>query len=446
MKPKESVRKEAEGLLRIVLFSKDLQLKDTKLSLAQSREKLALALREGRRRGVVPVFVSTMWFIFSLAISIQSAFNLVGSNAQAHDLALGLLMAWMPPLILCSIVDRNPVAAEDIRRRLNKLVDHVCESLEDEDIRTAFIRTFENRPEARKMEEWVEAISRQSPYIKRDFFQQFAGQGRVRWHYGAAHAILCDIENAYIAEHGRNWLANEEEARTNLVLAPVGEGFVWFDFRELWQIGSGVVIVSSACLGAFILSYFTPTVGLGCRSGGYMIFAVTSLTLLICEMLVWWLTKPVSDNQRSRTWTRLHSNATFSHLEDGVQDRLRRANSFFSRMLIGLEKLLMSGALATAKHVLPAKNKAERLVSFKKRLNDQQIAWEDYGIREWTEIFFFRPLELINTVWLIYIVLAQTVGAFVNCNCQTSRWSSSGGYMDLAQWDFTQVSDPLVFD
>lgn len=49
-----SSSKEAEGLLRIVLFSKDLKLTDTKKSLREMRRILARELREMRRRGAVP--------------------------------------------------------------------------------------------------------------------------------------------------------------------------------------------------------------------------------------------------------------------------------------------------------------------------------------------------------------------------------------------------------
>lgn len=46
--------KEAEGLLRIVLFSKDLELTDTSQSLRRTRRILAREVREMRRRGAVP--------------------------------------------------------------------------------------------------------------------------------------------------------------------------------------------------------------------------------------------------------------------------------------------------------------------------------------------------------------------------------------------------------
>ena len=66
---------EAEKLLRIALFSDSLQLEaveDETRNLVQRRRKLAKLIREDRRRGVVPVFISLMWFLFSLAISLQS--------------------------------------------------------------------------------------------------------------------------------------------------------------------------------------------------------------------------------------------------------------------------------------------------------------------------------------------------------------------------------------
>ena len=36
------------------------------------------------------------------------AFNQLGGNAIAHDLALGLLLTWLPILMLMTIIDRNP--------------------------------------------------------------------------------------------------------------------------------------------------------------------------------------------------------------------------------------------------------------------------------------------------------------------------------------------------
>jgi hypothetical protein len=55
LRPSEAMReKEAEGMLRIALFSRDLKLTDTDKSLRHKRRMLAHELREMRRRGAVP--------------------------------------------------------------------------------------------------------------------------------------------------------------------------------------------------------------------------------------------------------------------------------------------------------------------------------------------------------------------------------------------------------
>ena len=89
----------AEKLLRIALFSDELPM-TTKSSLKDRRKKLAGTIRAFRKKGVIPVFVSTLWFLVALAISIQTAFGNEKSNQQAHDLALGLLLAFVPIFIL----------------------------------------------------------------------------------------------------------------------------------------------------------------------------------------------------------------------------------------------------------------------------------------------------------------------------------------------------------
>ncbi|KAF4534903.1 Glutamine-dependent nad(+) synthetase protein [Lasiodiplodia theobromae] len=434
MRRSEALNKEAEGLLRIVLFSKDIQLrgKDGKEKrLNEVRQNLARRFRAARRRGVVPVFVSTGWFLFSIGISIQASFGQLGQNATAHDLALGLLLAWLPVLILCSIVDRNPVAAEDIRRKLNKLVDTVCRSLQDDEIREEFIDTFEGQPESerKRMEAWVRQISRQSEYMQ-DFFVYFAGQGRVRWHYGAAHPILSDIEKSYVTAHGRGWLANEAEARTHLVLGTVDEGLLWFDFRELWQICSAVLIVGGTCFGAFILSYYTPTVGLGCRSGGYVIFCIISFSQLVFELLVWWFASPVRPEQPHwvrRSITHVQQKHMVIKMEERAHDMLQR----FARA----GKNLLSRSFSRLLDVLPFPPRFKANV--KSSLKHQAQTRRDWTFQQWTEHCFFRPMEILNSTWLLYIVLAQTFGSYRTCDCMTSTWGSSGGYMDFLQSDLT---------
>jgi|SRR5690242_1218403 len=140
---------------------------------------------------------------------------------------MGLFVSWLPILILCSILDRNPVASDDIQRKLNKLVDSVCDSLLDSNTRAEYIASFADLPQAQHMSYWVEKIAVKAEYIKGDYFHGFAGQARTRFHYGAAYAILIDIERAYIAQRGRNWLGEAREARAALVLGQVDQGCTW---------------------------------------------------------------------------------------------------------------------------------------------------------------------------------------------------------------------------
>jgi len=463
MKDHVRQRKEAEGLLRIALFSKDLRLlklghtpeglvprasMDTPVMLGpgwspgftvngqatpepprpdsdmeaveqlnQLRQDLAYELRAKRRRGVVPVFVSTLWFVFSLGLSIQAAFGFLGQNAQAHDLALGLLLAWLPVLILSSIVDRNPVAADDIRTKLNDLVDRVRQSLMDDTVKRNYLETITNRGQQTEMNEWVEKISKACPKLE-NFFIKFAGQGRKRFHYGAAHPILTDIERAYIAEKGRDWLHHEAEARTKLVLGDVSGGLDWLDPRELWQVLSAVVIVGGTILGAFVLSYFTPTVGLGCRSGGYTVFGVVAFGLLLVEMLCWWIfdaSKPKLAEFNRRMTARP---STLKFMLWYAQKR-NDFDTWSSKIVLRCRSWVQTHLSM----VIPKRfaNAADQ------KLKAVWMTWQEKSAPQRVDRLFFRPLECFNFIWLCYITLAQTTGAYNNCKCKTSIWAGGGG-------------------
>lgn len=287
-----------ERLIRIVLFSNDIKLPGRKQSLAQLRRETAASLREGRRRGIVPVYISLLWFISSLAITIINAFAKLGQNTQAHDLAMGLLLSWVPVLILTSIVDRNPVTADDTQRRLNVLVDTVREALRDVQNQQAVILHGGGWSEEYGWLQTIQDDATFSPY-----FRKFAGQGRERMQVGVASPILSALEYSYVGQTGRDWLRNEHEARRSLAYGYADhKGIFSFDLRRFWQILSGILIVHGVVAGPFILSYLTPTVGLGCRSGGYLLFILITGFLLILELLFWWTTSRKSRARRLAHW------------------------------------------------------------------------------------------------------------------------------------------------
>ncbi|PNS17833.1 hypothetical protein CAC42_10 [Sphaceloma murrayae] len=511
----------AEGLLRIILFSKDLPLKSTcdchqrhavPKSLVAERRKIAHNLRVRRRRGIVPVFVSTMWFLFALALSIQSAFGQLGENAVAHDLALGLVLGWLPVLVLCSIVDRNPTDPDGNRADLNDLIRSSAVALLDDDIFWNYQRQLRKdfdlgapSPDTyrgRNVSEGLREMRRLCLVLCRDdvdFFSGFAGQGRVRWHYGAAHPILSDIEDIYIAHMGRDWLRRENEARVNLVVGHVGieKGLIWYDPREFWQISSAFLIVGGTCFGAFIISYNTPTVGLGCRSGGYMIFMVMSTILLTIELLAWWV-EWAKVPSRLKSWVSMagtcirgrHQESTsttakYHHGDDWSQTGRETHPAYLKPSVTTNERLLSynssagasgtsspyavdrpADAPAVGQALLRSDNFAvasapvqgdigwTESISFTDRLDCADILASDPDTYQIYEPLSFRKKleyllivgEFLNTCWLIYIVVSQTFGIYKRCECLTSSWELGvKGYFDFTQNDITDTPGLLAY-
>jgi hypothetical protein len=84
--------------------------------LCQRRAELADDLRATRKRSVVPILLSVLWFCAAMAISFSRAFRIVDSSA--FDLSLSLLMSWLQGLVACGVVDRYPTSSLHIRRAL----------------------------------------------------------------------------------------------------------------------------------------------------------------------------------------------------------------------------------------------------------------------------------------------------------------------------------------
>lgn len=241
----------AERLLRLALFSGMLSIDGSNQeSLVKRRTEVAQAFREGRKKGVVPVFVSFLWFVFALALSVQLAFDDIGGNATAHNLAVGLLVGWLPILILASTVDRSLVSSDSIQNKLNLLVNDVRLALLNPEVLETYMSMTHTTLEDFA---WISCLNREE--FRQDFFTKFAGQGRTHWHYGVAHPLLAGIEAKFMAEYGRDWLRHEHAARMAIVVGSRNvNGLKMFDARMVWQITSALIIVGGSVGGAFILS------------------------------------------------------------------------------------------------------------------------------------------------------------------------------------------------
>ncbi len=74
--------------------------------------QLAFQLRMLRRRGVIPMLANLATFLVAFIFSVVLAFAELGDETTPFSLAFGLLMTWLPLLVVFTIVDRNPVSSE----------------------------------------------------------------------------------------------------------------------------------------------------------------------------------------------------------------------------------------------------------------------------------------------------------------------------------------------
>lgn len=340
-----------------------------------------------------------MWFVFALALSVQFAFWDIGDNATAHNLAIGYLTGWLPILVLACTVDRNIASADSIGAKFNCLVDDVRQALLDTNNREVYMRNTNTGPEDFA---WIGPLYDESIFDGA-FFTEFAGQGRTHWHYGVAHPILAGIEAKFMAEYGRDWLREGYAARLAIVVGSRNlNGLKMFDPRMIWQITSSLFIVCGSVGGAFILSCkifltdighrlmgnvdFTPTQGLGCRSGGYFVYIIMAVGLLMIEMFVWWLT-----HESTHT-----SNDPVARAVTGLERRLTRSNSFSRRILAKRWYHIVASSCTTL------------------------------TFRDVMKNLLIRPCEIFNTGWLAYTILAQVFGAYQTCDCMASLWGPDG--------------------
>jgi hypothetical protein len=76
---------------------------------------LAFSLRMLRRRGVIPTLASLATFLLAFIFSVVLAFgDISGDSIAVFSLNLGLLVSWLPVLVIFSVVDRNPVSSERV--------------------------------------------------------------------------------------------------------------------------------------------------------------------------------------------------------------------------------------------------------------------------------------------------------------------------------------------
>ena len=100
--------------------------------------------------------------------------------------------------------------------KLNRLLASVRSALLDDGLRMAYAERIYAPSE---FFDWINFLNDERFDV---FFTDFAGQGRVRWHYGLSHSLLCSFEDSFMSEHGRGWLPenNANQAKTFVCTCP----------------------------------------------------------------------------------------------------------------------------------------------------------------------------------------------------------------------------------
>lgn len=212
---------------------------------------LAYQLRLQRRRGVWPLAINVIWFLVAFVISVVSAFADLGDNSTAHSLALGLLLSWLPILVVMSSVDRNPVAAT----RCQVLIERWLYNVHNILVTPGHIDAYMWRP------------GEVTPHI----IGEFVGQGRRLRYCGVTRTMLLfeklqqPAENLYFVQGKPD---NVDMFRREIVKRSKSWWVIWLISQVIVTLNVGM---------AFMVSFQTPTVGLGCRSLLYLIFYLFSI-------------------------------------------------------------------------------------------------------------------------------------------------------------------------
>ena len=139
-----------------------------------------------------------------------------------------------------------------------------------------------------------------------------------------------------------------------------------------------------------------------------MILFVIALTNFTLEMLLW----PSYFSKRSNSWLWMWAQRFLAHPS-------------------------RPSVTATGNRILRHMNSNGWWAALlKDRLHKALSRWNHMNTRDRFGLLVLTPMDAINGVWLAYIVLAQTFGAYRSCSCMSSSWGWHQGYIDFESYDF----------
>lgn len=289
------------GVLHPYIVDNDPEVPpELRVKLRNLNTHLAFQLRLQRRRGVWPLGFSLIWFLLAFVSSIVVAFDSsLGDNSTAHSLALGLLMSWLPVVVVATIIDRNPVSVtrcgvllERWLYNINALFGGIpptpqssttdTQRMTDSNTgtRTSLApRSHSPTPTPAgthpllqvqgprvPTEQWRPDEGTGVPKLKPFDIGEYVGQGRRLRYCAITDTILEQIKTTDIASIACPKPSAALEFKAKLTSRPKG----WSGWYATWVLS--YFIVTTAVFCAFTISFRTPTIGLGCRSFAYLIW------------------------------------------------------------------------------------------------------------------------------------------------------------------------------
>ncbi|KAI8715224.1 hypothetical protein NCS52_01029700 [Fusarium sp. LHS14.1] len=199
-------------------------------------------------------------FITAFIFSIVLAFDEEAGNRTGSPLTLGLLYCWLPLLVIFTIIDRNPVSADRSAALMSRWLFNV-------DAVLASARAAGANLTDMPAPVWWSRSVDQDDDLGEFRIQEFIGQGRKIKYCGLADAVI-RAQNAHTLRRDLDqYRLCAQTVLTHLDSRPIQ----WW----LTALASLFLVVFEIMM-AFLIAYCTPTFGLGCWSGGLLLYGALS--------------------------------------------------------------------------------------------------------------------------------------------------------------------------
>jgi hypothetical protein len=426
------------------------------------RAALANDLRATRKRNVVPVLLSVLWFLVSMAVSIEKAFRNI--NYDAFDLSLGLLMSWLPVVVACAVVDGGPTSSGHTRQALQRFLDTAASAAATLSLRAAVadLAAADHKGVNRRKQHCGEEIESEDGDISTAYTFRSAlplpktrpaillhdSTGPAPWTASSstkmARLFLMAMQESSFNSHQATWHSKldppPQQVLDRLATMPLAAPLVQ-DFcsqgRQRWHRGLAPLLLTQVQLGLRDLPAARPQ-GRGLlhwlrlKADGSGITAyLACLVIEIVSLFVF----PIHPIEVHALFAVFHSTRGAVTIHDDLPANfLCRSASYSIYQFFVLVAVLLKplgGHLSRRPQIL-----------FGQTSTSTTTAGPAQPLHA-----LMTAVEIIGSTWLLIILLGQPLGLFNSCACHPMRYGAGlGNYIILESNDTVrQLLDPYRF-